>query len=135
MNLLFVCKFNRFRSVLAEGMFNKINTNKSIKVKSGGMFKGRPISSITKKIAKNLSIDIKPNPEGIDCKLLVWEDITIIVADDVPSKLFKDTTKYVKKVVTWDIPDAEEHEEEKIKITVKAISLKVEKLIKELAEN
>ncbi len=49
-NILFVCRYNRFRSRVAEAYFKKINKN--FKVKSAGLFKGRPLSPKTIKEAK-----------------------------------------------------------------------------------
>ena len=55
MNILFVCRYNRFRSRTAEAYFKKINKNKKIKVKSAGIFKGNyPLSPIQVKTGKKL---------------------------------------------------------------------------------
>ena len=43
-NILFVCKYNRFRSKIAEAYFNKINKNKLVSVKSAGIIRGNPVS-------------------------------------------------------------------------------------------
>jgi len=38
--ILFVCKYNRFRSKTAEAFFNLLKHNKKIKAKSTGLIKG-----------------------------------------------------------------------------------------------
>jgi len=53
MKIAFVCKYNRFRSQIAEAYFNKLNKNKSIKVYSAGVIKGWPIAKTTKRLLKN----------------------------------------------------------------------------------
>ena len=40
MNIIFVCKYNRFRSRVAEAYFNKINRNKNIHAYSRGVIRG-----------------------------------------------------------------------------------------------
>ena len=46
-SILFVCKYNRFRSRVAEAYFKKINKNKNISVKSAGIIKGNlPLDKI-----------------------------------------------------------------------------------------
>ncbi len=43
MNILFVCKWNRFRSKVAEALFNQLNKNSKNNAKSGGLFPGHPM--------------------------------------------------------------------------------------------
>jgi len=58
MNILFVCKWNRFRSKLAEAYFKKVNKNKKIKVKSAGLIKGWPLSKNQIRLAEKFDIKI-----------------------------------------------------------------------------
>ena len=37
MKILFVCRHNRFRSKVAEAIFNKLNKNKEIQIESAGL--------------------------------------------------------------------------------------------------
>ena len=107
-NILFVCKYNRFRSKVAESIFNKLNKNKQMKARSAGIIRG---SKITKEIldsSNKMGYTIKGKPAGINTDLLIWQDTIIIVANDVPASLFADNKKYGKKLVVWKIPDVKE---------------------------
>lgn len=131
-NILFVCRYNRFRSKIAENYFNKINKNAKFRAKSAGIIKGSDIDSSQKKIAKSLGIDISGFPNGLSTKLLRWQDIIVIVADDVPKEIFKDNPKYGKELVIWKIPDAKTNDDVETKLIIKSIKSRVDKLISEL---
>ena len=132
MNILFVCKYNRFRSKVAEGYFNQINKNPSLKGESAGIIEGNPIDKTQKAVAKKLGVNLKGKPRGISAKLLKWQNMIVIVANDVPPALFKDNERYGKKLVIWEVPDAKEDNEEEIKRIVNSIKNKVEALVEEL---
>ena len=129
-NILFVCRYNRFRSVIAEGIFNKLNKNKQFKAKSAGVIRGMPLSNNVKNLSKE--IEIKSKPDGLSSKLMVWQNITIIVADDVPPKLFDKNKKYGKKVIVWKIKDVEDNNIKSMKKISKKIETNIEKLIHDL---
>lgn len=134
--ILFICRYNRFRSVLAEAFFNKLNKNKSVKVKSAGIIKGYPLSDNVKKIARELDIKIKKSPEGLTAPVIKWQNITVIVADDIPPKLFDKNKKFGKRVIVWKIKDVNE-KVDFVKIRKKALEIngKVRSLVKEFKEN
>ena len=102
MKILFICKYNRFRSQVAERYFKKINRNKTIKSYSAGLLIGTFIAKSVKEIGKKLGLKINGKPKGIKEKLLKEIDLLVIVANDVPASLFE---KKVKKVIVWKIPD------------------------------
>ncbi|MEK6926774.1 MAG: hypothetical protein AABW50_05860 [Nanoarchaeota archaeon] len=129
-NILFVCRYNRFRSKVAEAYFKKINKNKSIHVKSAGLIKGNPRKSI--KELKRFRIKLKGPPHGLTSKLMAWQNITIIVADNVPSQVFDKNKKYGKKVIVWKIKDAEKSQTNEKVIAIKQIIKKVDLLVKQL---
>lgn len=104
-HILFVCRYNRFRSVITEAFFKKYNKNKSVTAKSAGAIKGRPIGEHVKQIAKEYDLKIKKAPHGLTSDLMVWQNITVVVANDVPSSLFDRNKEYGKKVIIWKIPD------------------------------
>jgi protein-tyrosine-phosphatase len=107
-NILFVCRYNRFRSRIAEAYFKKINKNKNIQVKGAGLIKGSPIGGEGDKIAKQkYGLNISGKPQGLSSKLLAWQNITIVVADDVPLAVFDRNKKYGKKVISWKIKDVD----------------------------
>jgi len=93
-NILFVCRFNRTRSRIAAAYFNKINKNKKFKAKSAGLFKGSPVSKEDFNLAKKFGINIKGRVKAISSKLLAWQTMTIVVADDVPTVIFNRNIKY-----------------------------------------
>jgi protein-tyrosine-phosphatase len=130
MNILFLCRYNRFRSVIAEGFFKKLNKNTKYKAKSAGLIIGRPIDQNTKNIARKLGIKIKKKPEGLSTRLLGWQDLLVIVADDVPEAVFKNK-EYIKKIKTIKIKDA--NIEDSINV-VKMIEFAVKLLVKKLSK-
>jgi len=138
-NILFVCRYNRFRSRIAEAYFNQINKNKKIKAKSAGLIKGNPLSLKTVKLLKNMGIDISGNPKGLSSKLMAWQNYAIIVADDVPEQVFDRNIKYCKKVEVWKIKDLEyENEkgnESRMIDTANTIKDKINDLIKRKLKN
>ena len=131
-NILFICKYNRFRSKIAEAYFKKINKNKNLKVKSAGIIKGSPLSKFQKAVAKEKGIKIKGPPQGLSTKLLKWQNVVIIVADDVPKSIFKENEKYGKKTIVWNLPDVFTENKKETKKTISAIMKKVEELVREL---
>ncbi len=133
MNILFVCKYNRFRSKVAEAYFNKINKNKSFKAKSAGIVKGFSYKKVPNEFTsqRKFGIEIKKNPQKLNNKLLKWQDIIIIVADNVPKKLF---SKY-KNVFVWKIIDSANDtpdDKKSIEKSVKQIIKKVDSLLKDI---
>lgn len=131
MNLLFVCKYNRFRSKIAEAYFKKVNKNKRIKVKSAGLIKGNPISKRIFVTAKQNGIHITGKPQGLSSKLLQWQDITIVVAKEIPIEIFENK-KYGKQLIAWRIPDAKNDDMKTAGKLISGIKKKVERLAIEL---
>ncbi len=131
-NILFVCKYNRFRSRIAEAYFKKINKNPNIKVKSAGLFKGNPLSPLTVKIAKEMGLNIVGPVKGISSKVLAWQNITVVVADDVPPKVFDKNVEYGKKVIIFKIKDAKYNNKKEVIKLVKIIMGKIDLLSKQL---
>jgi len=134
MNILFVCKYNRFRSRIAKSYFKKINKNKKNKAKSAGLVQGSPLSKDQILSAKKFGINIKGKRRGLSTKLLKWRNMTIIVADDVPLSIFKDNKKYGKKIIIWKIKDAQNNKEKEKQRIIKSVIKKVNKLVKNLEE-
>ncbi len=131
MNLLFVCKYNRFRSKVAEAFFKKINKNKTIKVKSAGLIKGGRIGKNIISAAKENGISIIGQPRGLSSELLMWQDMIVIAADDVPQGIFENK-KYGKPLIAWKIPDAKSTGKEEKEKIIKKIKKKVCALAKKL---
>jgi protein-tyrosine-phosphatase len=131
-NILFVCKWNRFRSRLAASYFKKINKNKNIKVKSAGIIKGFPVDKNQVKLAKRYGIDIKGRPCCLSSKILKWQDIIVIAADDVPKEIFTKRNGYIKKMIIWKFPDCLKNEKEIINKVMVPLMKKVEELNKDI---
>ncbi len=133
-NILFVCRHNRFRSKFAESYFKKINKNPNIEVKSAGIFPGIPIlPKIGKKISKEMGILLKGKPQPVTTELFKWNDIIILITDDIknPDNLFN-YAGYKNKVINWKIKDTKSNTEAEVKRIIKEIIKKVDKLNGEL---
>ena len=107
MNILFVCKFNSFRSKAAEQFFGKYNNNDKLKAKSAGLVMGYTKHSNIGKAAQKLDIEIKGDPIGLSLQLIDWADLIVLVANDVSSDFFT-TIWEVKRFEHWEIADAKE---------------------------
>jgi len=131
-HILFVCKYNRFRSKLAEDIFKRINGKSNIKVKSAGVIRGNSIDKNQAKVVRSQGFELKGPPRGISSELLRWQDILVIVANDVPKGLFKDNKRYGRKTILWKIPDAKTNDDKEIIRIVSFIKKKVERLVEDL---
>tara|TARA_Y100000296_G_scaffold24614_1_gene29041 strand:+ start:5337 stop:5750 length:414 start_codon:yes stop_codon:yes gene_type:complete len=132
-NILFVCKYNRFRSQVAEKLFKKYNKNKGINAESGGVFKGEPVLYPPQvKISREFGIKINKKPQAMSYPKLWDYDLIIIVANDVPKNLFKREGKYDNKIIEWKIKDNYDPNKTKIRRIVKDIEKKVKMLVKKL---
>ena len=132
MNILFVCKYNRFRSRVAERYFNKINKNKHFKAVSRGVVRGDyPLNKTEVNAARKFGIDISGRPKGLDIELLKRTDLVVIVADNVPKEVFYTTFK--GRIILWRVRDIE-HGDRKdlIERKIKRIMGQVRKLLKML---
>jgi protein-tyrosine-phosphatase len=132
MRILFICKYNRFRSQIAEAYFRKINKNKNIEFSSAGVIIGEPINDAVRQMAKKLGFKIKGKPKGIKESLLERTDLLVIVADNVPASLFKTR---VKEVVVWDIPDVKTPDKKELEGISRRIMEKVDDLNRKLEKN
>ena len=136
MKILFVCKYNRFRSKVAENYFKKINTNKKTQVKSAGIIEvNRPLDFYERKrnlyLNKTFGFVLNSKSVSISVQSLLWADKIIVVADDVPMALF-DSKKWKDKVEVWKVPDENADDERNINKIVKSIMSKVNKLVREI---
>lgn len=133
LNILFVCRYNRFRSRIAKAYFDKINKNKNWVAKSAGLIKGLSVGGRGDKIAKiKYGLNIKGKTQGLSSKLMAWQNITIVVADNVPPQVFNKNKKYGKKVIVWKIKDADNDKGRTEETVIEEIIKKVDFLIKQL---
>jgi len=131
-NILFVCRYNRFRSRIAKAYFDKINKNKNIKTKSAGVIEGSPVDKNALRITKKVGLNIKGKPQGLTSPLMKWQNITVVVADNVPPQIFDRNKKYGKKVIVWKIKDCDEKINRTGEKVLKDIMKKVDQLVKNL---
>ncbi len=116
MKILFICKYNRFRSKFAEAYFKKINKNKNIKASSAGIIKmDLPLVSTEKQrnsyLNKKYNVSFNTSSRGISSKLLREQDKIIIVANDIPKIIFNGRA-WKDKVEIWKIPDEKKQTKE-----------------------
>jgi protein-tyrosine-phosphatase len=142
LNILFVCKYNRFRSRVAEAYFKKINKNKNIRAESAGIIKGwTPLDKNEVETAREFGLDIMGEPRTLSTVLLKNQNKIIIVANNVPVSLFNDVAiadnyfrkfNKEKKVVLLKVKDESGGNKENIRKIIKSIITKVNKLVKDL---
>jgi len=134
MNILFICKWNRFRSKVAEAIFNKLNKNPSNKAKSAGLIAGSPLDKDILNAAKKFELKLPRKRQGLSHKLLMWADEIIIVASDVPISIFEDIKNNdKKKIVNWNIVDYYGHDNTHREKLIESIKSKIELLLKEIS--
>ena len=137
MNLLFVCKHNRFRSKAAEALFRHHYKGESVKTKSAGLiadimhpYVGRNVFLVLK--GKGISIR-DDGAKRVDDFILKWADKIVIVADNVSPDMFRGKDFIAgKPIIFWDIPDVSENDMNGIIRRVNEIEKRVLELIKSL---
>ncbi len=138
MNILFICKGNKFRSKTAEA-YLKQNSKKSVVVKSAGIIVyddlNEKLDKLIYEAAHQLGLTLKKRLHPVTHSLLMWADVIVSVADNVPIKLFKIDYAKDKKLIQWKIPDVYNDNVEDRKKVMKSVCKKVDGLIKELRLN
>ncbi|MCK9568094.1 hypothetical protein M0R72_04030 [Candidatus Pacearchaeota archaeon] len=130
MKILFICKHNVFRSRIAEEYFKKINQNKKIEVISRGIVMGGHSDKEQRGIPKQLlGVDIdNRTPIPLNKKDLESSDLIIVVANDVPRKIFDYQSMYIQnKVRIWKIKDEQKQNKKNIKRIALQIKERVDK--------
>jgi len=131
MNILFICKYNAFRSRIAEEYFRKLNKNPKIKTASRGIIMGGDSDSVQRRISKKLlGVNIaERKPMPLQLQELVKADLIIVVADDIPKIIFNyQRVPLLKKITIWSIKD----EQKKNKNNIKNIALQIKSKVEEL---
>lgn len=137
MNILFVCRHNRFRSKVAEALFRHHYKGDSVKTRSAGLsvnmttpFIGRGVHHIMKE--KGISIR-DDGAARLEPFLFKWADKMIIVADNVSPEMFRDREMLGgKPIAIWPITDTSETDMDGIRARVNDIEKRVLELIGEL---
>ncbi|MBC8500247.1 MAG: hypothetical protein ISS25_01100 [Nanoarchaeota archaeon] len=131
MNVLFICKWNRFRSKVAEAYFNERIKGSAHKAKSAGFIYNLPISKEIFDITKKAGLNITSTPVGLDLELLRWADEIIITADDVPPYIFDEKEIINRKITVWEFKDEDESDEAGQLKLVEAIKKKIDEFVRE----
>ena len=132
--ILFVCKYNRLRSRIADAFFRKLNKNPAFYSESAGLFQGLyPLDKKQVETAEKYGIKINGKPKAMSEDLLRKQDIIVIVADDVPIDIFP---QYVnrKRIIRWEISDLKSNTEKEIIEIILTIKNKVEEFVRSLDE-
>ena len=134
--ILFICKWNRFRSQFSEKYFNKINSNKKFRAKSVGMIRlNRPLTKDERDrnqwIKNKYGLRLGKISKGINFKDLEEAYRIIVVADDVPVDFLKNG-KWKDKLIIWKIKDVAVFDKKNIDKMIAEMKKKVDNLIKNL---
>ncbi|MCK9595937.1 hypothetical protein M0R19_02010 [Candidatus Pacearchaeota archaeon] len=135
MRILFICKYNAFRSRIAEEYLKKINQNPDVEVISEGLIMdGRADAEQVTTARELLDIDISQRePEPLNLDDLEEADKIIVVADDIPKIIFNyKKNLLMKKIEFWGIKDEQFQNTKNINKIVLKIKKKVEELNKKL---
>ena len=137
MNILFICKHNRFRSKVAEALFRHYYKGDSVKVRSAGTIVDLMHPYVSRAVHAVLrERDVSLRDDGavkLDSFMLKWADKIVIVADNVSPDMFQGREMIGSKpVVFWPIGDASEIDVEGIRRRVSDIDVRVLELVKGL---
>jgi len=131
--ILFVCKYNAFRSRVAEEYFNKTSPeNKAI---SRGIIMGENSDWVQRNIAKSLlGINIaKRKPLPLTFQSMRDADLIVVAANDIPKIIFNYPLPSIQKKLTiWKIKDEQARNKKNITRIVLKIKKKVDELNKKL---
>ena len=119
MNLLFVCKHNRFRSKVAEVLFKKYLPRAHVK-SAGIKLDLLYVAPLVKKVRGENGVEADNTPRAITPELIDWTDKIIIVADNVDAGIFP-----AAKVERWGVSDCDQDDEEGIRLRVRDIEQRV----------
>ena len=138
MNILFVCKHNRFRSKVAEALFRHHYKGDSVKVKSAGVIVDLMHPYVSRNVHAVLrEREVSVRDDGavkLDSFMLKWADKIVIVADNVSPDMFRNKEMIGSKpVVFWPIADSSENDIGGIVKRVDEIDARVVELVKGLA--
>ena len=137
MNLLFVCKHNRFRSKVAEALFRYYYKGDSVKTKSAGTivdlmhpYVSRAVHSVLREKGVSIRDD---GAVKLDSFMLKWADRIIIVADNISPDMFRDREMIGDKPVAfWAIRDVSETDIDGIRKKTDEIEQRILEMIKTL---
>lgn len=137
MKVLFVCKYNRFRSKVAEALLLKYCAEESIDVDTDScgilIDESRPyVAEITKLLLAQKKAHVKNDiSKRVSSYLVSWADKIIIVADNV----LMEGVFPKNKTEVWDIKDVSESNPLDVSKTIDDIDLRVKGLISRIKKH
>jgi len=136
MKIIFICKYNVFRSKIADAYFKKINKNKNITSICRGFIMGGLLDKTQEKIEKKFGLKTERKQNPVNLKELIKADKIIIVGEDIPKIMFNyQLFPLKKKVEIWEIKDEQKQNPKKVEMIIKKIIKKVDELNKQLNKN
>ena len=137
MNVLFVCKFNRYRSNVALALFKKYNKNLNIEAKASGIIKGPPILEQMQRVAREFNVKLTKVPENLTEEIYNWADLVVLVGEEIPISLFDNIEGTPREAIQWKLKDVMQFDldyHEKTKLLTKEIEENIKKLVDELKD-
>lgn len=137
MKILFVCKYNRFRSKVAEALFLKYCSDEEINVDTDScgilIDESRPyVAEITKLLLAQKKANVKNEiSKRVSSYLVSWADKIIIVADNV----LMEGVFPKNKTEIWGIKDVSESNPLDVSKTIDEIDLRVKGLISRIKKH
>lgn len=129
--VLFICKHNRFRSRVAAAYAEKINKNPKNRFRSAGIFPDySPLDKWEVHYSKKQGVDIRGKPRKLSNEMLKWQDMIVIVADDVRKSQIKNYKKY--RIIVWKVTDTYLGDKKGIKAIIREIKKRVDVFNKKL---
>ncbi len=133
MKLLFICKHNRFRSKVAEALFNKY-AGPMHQAKSAGVildplfpYVAASVKNVLRERGISMVVD---EPSLVSQDLLFWAEKIIVVADNVDLSAFPPD-----KTERWSIADCSQDDLSAIELRVRDIDGRVRDLLKTLTKH
>ena len=131
MKILFVCKYNRLRSKIAENLFRFYDVDKKHEVKSSGLrsYLMNPyIVPRAKLLLEQRGVKVEEDSSNmINDYLIKWADKIIIVADDIPIDIFPK-----EKTEVWEVSDIDDKDDRKVSVKIDEIDVKIKEFIANL---
>jgi protein-tyrosine-phosphatase len=130
MKILFIDETNRFQSKVAEAIFNKMNSNNKIIVKSAGLhYGGYYLDKKMLKACEEMRIKIDTRPVKLTKEMWNAFDFIITTSESVKLELTQEDKESGKTLISWDIEELNGNSQEDMNKVIRAIAGKVRELV------
>jgi len=132
MRILFVCKHNRFRSKVAEAIFNKLNKNKNFHAESAGLYLDEERPYIEENIVKVMSkrgYEVGGKPRKLTKSLMKKFDLIILLLS--PSDKIR-LSNFSEEIIRWNVLDCSASDIQKLNQIINKIELKIKNLLQKI---